>query len=227
MAFIEVNKLTRTFKSEHKKTVALDEVSFTLESSHTLAICGPSGSGKSTLLAMLGGLDRPDSGQVLVDGADVTAMSAAEEAAYRNSVTGFVFQFHHLLRDFDVVENVMMPLIIRGESKNSAMQVASEILERVGLASLQNRRPGELSGGEQQRAAIARALVTKPKLILADEPTGNLDEANGRQVFDLLCQLNRDLKCTLVVVTHHEEFARRMEKVLRLKNGRVVSLGNS
>lgn len=224
MAFIEVEHVTRIFQTEHEPHVALSDVSFSLAAGESLAVCGPSGSGKSTLLGLLGGLDRPDEGRITVAGEIVSQMTSRDEARYRSHVTGFVFQFHHLLRDFDVVENVMMPLLIRGENRRSAREQALAMLARVGLEALSDRRPGELSGGEQQRAAIARALVHAPQLVLADEPTGNLDEVNGVAVFDLLCHLNRDLRCALVVVTHHEGFARRMNSILRLSQGKVESL---
>lgn len=224
MSFIEVDNVTRIFATEHEPHVALKEVSFKLKAGTTLAVCGPSGSGKSTLLGLLGGLDRPSEGTITVAGQEVSHLSAGAEATYRNTITGFVFQFHHLLRDFNILENVMMPLLIRGGARRDAIQRAREILSKVGLADFSDRRPGELSGGEQQRAAIARALVHAPQLVLADEPTGNLDEASGTTVFDLLCHLNRDLRCALVVVTHHEGFARRMDAILRLKSGRVESI---
>jgi lipoprotein-releasing system ATP-binding protein len=153
MSFIEVDNVTRIFATEHEPHVALKEVSFKLEAGTTLAVCGPSGSGKSTLLGLLGGLDRPNEGTVVVAGQEVSHLSAAAEATYRNTVTGFVFQFHHLLRDFDILENVMMPLLIRGEARSEASLRAKAILAKVGLADLVERRPGELSGGEQQRAA--------------------------------------------------------------------------
>jgi lipoprotein-releasing system ATP-binding protein len=223
MAFLEVNNLTRAYTAEGERVTALADVAFGLERGASLAVCGPSGAGKSTLLNLLGGLDKPTSGSVLLDGRDLFKLGDAEEAGFRQKNLGFIFQFHHLLQDFDVLENVMMPLLIQGEDKRRARSAAMGFLEKVGLCGKERRHSRELSGGEQQRVAIARALVHGPKLVLADEPTGNLDHANGEAVFELLCGLNHDLQATLVVVTHNEVLAKKLKHYMHLESGRVLS----
>lgn len=220
---LRVKNLTKFYEQDQQKIFALHEVSFDLPEATSMAICGSSGAGKSTLLNLIGGLDQPSEGQVWIDDRSLFTLNAKEEAAFRNSHLGFVFQFHHLLQDFSILENVMMPLLIRNTAIKVAREKAKSMLAQVGIATLQNRHAKELSGGEQQRAAIARALVTEPKLILADEPTGNLDDANGAVVFDLLCQLNHDLGATLIVVTHSLNFARKLGHIMTLNAGRVES----
>lgn len=219
--FLQVKNLTKAFMHEGKLINALRGVSFKLAKGKSLAICGSSGAGKSTLLSLIGGLDRPTSGEVFIQGKSRQKLTEQQEAEFRNQNLGFVFQFHYLLKDFNILENVMMPLLIQHKSKKHAKDQALEILERMKIADKSSRYPGELSGGEQQRAAIARALVHKPKIILADEPTGNLDEKNGSHVFDLLCRLNKDLGATLLVVTHHPYFAQRLDHILELESGYV------
>lgn len=201
---------------------ALQGVSFGLKKGSSLAICGRSGAGKSTLLNLLGGLDRPTTGSIFVDQKDMTKMKEGEEARFRNENLGFVFQFHHLLHDFSILENVMMPLLIKKMNKNTAQKLAIEVLQQVDIQDKTKRYPQELSGGEQQRVAIARALVHSPKIILADEPTGNLDENNSDVVFELLCRLNHDLKATLIMVTHNNHYAKRLDHKLTLDEGRVA-----
>lgn len=197
----------------------LEDVHLVLHPGETLAIVGASGIGKSTLLHILGTLDRPDSGKLLFSGQDVFSFGNDRLARFRNEAVGFVFQFHHLLPEFTALENTMMPALIKGLDKKAAGIAAGEILERVGLADRLSHRVGKLSGGEQQRVALARALVVKPSLLLADEPTGNLDRKNSRQVHDLLMDLNREMGMTLVVVTHNPELASYMSRKVTIING--------
>jgi len=220
---IEAQKLTKHFIHEGTTIAALEDVNFKMEEGHSLAICGVSGAGKSTLLNLLGGLDQMTGGRVLIHGTDMAEMSESDEARFRRQNLGYIFQFHHLLDDFTILENVMMPLLINRTNKNQAKKQAQDILNRVGISNRGSHYPKELSGGEQQRAAIARAVVHNPKIILADEPTGNLDESNGQNVFELLCGLNRDLGATLIVVTHNQNFAKKLNYILTLDNGRVKS----
>jgi lipoprotein-releasing system ATP-binding protein len=186
---------------------------------------GASGAGKSTLLHCIGTLDLPTSGQLWVAGEDLTRLSSARLAQVRNRSIGFVFQFHHLLPEFDALENVMMPGLIGGRSRSTMRKRAKDLLELVGLSHRETHRPGELSGGEQQRVAVARALTLEPKLVLADEPTGNLDSGTGDAVHDLFFRINREYRTTIIVVTHNPTFAQRMPRVVGMLDGRIVSDG--
>ncbi len=189
-----------------------------------VAIVGASGSGKSTLLHLLGALDVPTAGSVRLDGQAFPDLEPAELAAVRNRKIGFVFQFHHLLREFSALENVMMPLLIAGEPETTARSRAEELLAAVGLAGRMSHRPGALSGGEQQRAAVARALAADPLVVLADEPSGNLDHGNSERLHQLFARLSREFETALVVVTHNRSLAARADRVLSLENGRLVML---
>jgi len=184
-----------------------------------VAIVGASGSGKTTLLQIMGGLDDPSEGEVFVDGQPMHGSNELSKAELRNRYIGFVYQFHHLLPEFTAAENVAMPLLIRRMPKAEALAKAGEILARVGLGERLTHKPGELSGGERQRAAVARALIARPQLVLADEPTGNLDAGNGEHVLKLMLELNHELKTSLVVVTHDQSIASRMDRVLVLESG--------
>ena len=190
-------------------------------SAERLAIIGSSGSGKTTLLQIMGGLDEPTSGAIEINGQSIRNLTEATKSALRNQYIGFIYQFHHLLPEFTAQENVAMPLLIRRENRAIAMQQSAALLERVGLGERLEHKPGELSGGERQRAAVARALITRPKLVLADEPTGNLDAGNGHHVLQLMLELNQELQTSLVVVTHDHSIAAQMDRILVLEEGKL------
>lgn len=220
-AVLECRGVVRRFEEGGSVLEVLKGVDLSVAPAERVAIIGTSGSGKTTLLQIMGGLDDPNSGEVLVDG---QAMHGGDEKAkgdLRNRYIGFVYQFHHLLPEFTADENVAMPLLIRREAKADALAQARELLGRVGLGERLTHKPGELSGGERQRAAVARALITRPQLVLADEPTGNLDAGNGEHVLSLMLELNRELQTSLVIVTHDHSIAERMDRVLVLEDGRL------
>ncbi len=221
---IEVQDLTKVYGEGPARVEVLRGVNFTIAQGERVAIVGPSGSGKSTLLHILGTLDRPTSGEVRHFGENTFTLSDLELSRFRNQKVGFVFQFHHLLPEFNALENVMLPALIAGHPTLEAQRMATKVLEQVGLARRLTHRVGELSGGERQRVAIARALVMRPPLILADEPTGNLDVRTAREVANLLLQINQSYATTLVIVTHNPELASMMERVLGLSDGRVIEL---
>lgn len=222
---IRVNNLKKSFQSNASLRIdILKEITFKLEAGETLAIVGASGIGKSTLLHILGTLDRPDDGRIVFRDLDVFAMNADRLAGFRNRSIGFVFQFHHLLPEFTAIENVMMPALINDHPRTDARRRAHDLLSRVGLDRRLDHRVTQLSGGEQQRVALARAIVQKPPLLLADEPTGNLDKRNGESIHQLLMDLNRELNMTLVVVTHNPELADLMDRRVTIAEGRLVEL---
>ena len=210
------------FEEAGQRLDVLKGVNLRVAWGETLAIIGESGSGKTTLLQILGGLDLPSSGDIRITGQSLASLSDAARGTLRNRALGFVYQFHHLLPEFSALENVAMPLLVRRTPVADAEREARWFLERVGLGSRLTHRPAQLSGGERQRAAVARALVTRPQLVLADEPTGNLDGRNARSVLELMLELNRELGTSLVLVTHSTEIAARMQRVLTLQDGQLL-----
>jgi lipoprotein-releasing system ATP-binding protein len=222
MMVLQAREVAKTYRGGDGGLIRiLDGVNFSVRRGEMVAIVGASGAGKSTLLHILGALDRPDSGEVTLAGESVAGLGEDQLAVLRNRKVGFVFQFHHLLREFSALENVMMPLRIAGWTRERARQRANELLGRVGLAGRVHHRPGELSGGEQQRTAVARALAIDPVVLLADEPSGNLDHANSELLHDLFGGLSRDLEIGMVVVTHNRSLASRADRVLLLEDGRL------
>ncbi|HEV8443091.1 MAG TPA: lipoprotein-releasing ABC transporter ATP-binding protein LolD [Steroidobacteraceae bacterium] len=219
---LEATGVARAFRQGPIDLQVLTDVNFAVRTGERIAIIGASGSGKTTLLQILGGLDRPSAGVVRIAGRDIHALDERQRGELRNRTLGFIYQFHHLLPEFSALENVAMPLLVRREPKRKAEEQARAVLTRVGLAQRLAHRPHELSGGERQRAAVARALVTQPRLVLADEPTGNLDGANAESVFALMLELNREFGTSLIVVTHDVRLAARMDRILEIKQGNLV-----
>jgi putative ABC transport system ATP-binding protein len=220
MSILRSEALTRSYVSGGREITVLRDITFELEAGGFLAVTGPSGSGKSTLLGLLAGLDRPTCGHVVLDGRDLATLTEDERARVRAEAVGFVFQSFHLIPTLTARENIQVPLELRGEDARAR---AEELLARVGLGDRGHHYPAQLSGGEQQRVAVARAFAHRPKILFADEPTGNLDAANGQNVITLLGELNRELRTTLVLVTHDPDLARRSRRVIRLLDGAVVA----
>lgn len=213
----------KNLSKKYATVTVVNDVSLQVDKGEIVSVTGPSGAGKSTLLHLLGGLDKPDTGSVLINGTDMLQLPARKQAKFRNEHIGFVFQFHHLMPEFSAVENVSMPLWIRGTSKKEAAEQAQDMLGIVGLGHRMNNKPSELSGGEQQRVAIARALVTRPSVIMADEPTGNLDTENAHLVHRLFLDLRQKLGQTFIMITHNEALAAMTDRTLMMQDGRIVS----
>ena len=216
---LDCRNVVRRFNEGASTLVVLHGVNLTVQPAERVAIIGTSGSGKTTLLQIMGGLDEPDEGEVFINGEAMHGTNEKVKGDLRNRNVGFVYQFHHLLPEFTAEENVAMPLMIRREPRAVALEQARELLSRVGLGERLHHKPGELSGGERQRAAVARALITRPQLVLADEPTGNLDSGNGGHVLNLMLELNEEFQTSLVIVTHDHSIASRMDRILVLEDG--------
>lgn len=221
LVMLEAVELSKVYKTPAAEIVIFKGLNLTIAKSDLVAIMGPSGAGKSTLLHLLGGLDTPTAGKVLFQGKDVFELSSASLAEFRNFHVGFVFQFHHLLPEFTAIENTAMPLLLRGISRGEALDRAGQLIERVGLRTRSEHRVGELSGGEQQRVAIARALVGDPEILLADEPTGNLDLHTGEEILDFVHQLHNERGLTSVIVTHNEKIATQCQQVWKIEAGHL------
>jgi lipoprotein-releasing system ATP-binding protein len=219
---LSCSHLAKSYTDANSTLHVLRDIDLTIRQGEQVAIMGASGSGKSTLLHLLGGLDTPTGGQIRIDGTPIERLNAVQLGRLRNRALGFIYQFHHLLPEFTALENVAMPLLVRGVSSAQAADEAARILDRVGLSGRLTHKPGELSGGERQRAAVARALVTRPVCVLADEPTGNLDRKNADQVYDLMLELNREFSTSYLVVTHDPQIAERMDRIMVLDDGSIA-----
>lgn len=219
VSVLSCHQLAKSYQQGPQRLVVLEGVELDVKAGEKVAIVGASGSGKSTLLNMLGGLDTPSSGKVVISGNNMADLSAKQRGLLRNSSLGFVYQFHHLLAEFTALENVAMPLMIGGAKKAQAQHIAADLLAKVGLSERLQHKPSELSGGERQRVAIARSLATSPGCVLMDEPTGNLDRDNAERIETLLSDLNRELGISIVLVTHDMAMAEKMDRILMLQNG--------
>ena len=221
---LHCSQLSKSYKQGDIETSVLNQLDLSVEQGELLALVGSSGCGKSTFLHLAGALDKPSAGHVYINDIDIHQLTDKQRAEFRNKHIGFIYQFHHLMMEFSAVENVAMPLMIRGDSAKKSIKLAEEMLDKVGLSHRKQYRPSQLSGGERQRVAIARALVTQPALVLADEPTGNLDSETAEQIYQLLRHLNNDVNTSFVVVTHDLALARRMDRQVKLEKGKLVNI---
>lgn len=222
-SFIELKNLSKSFTKGEREINVLKDVGLGIKRGEMIALLGVSGAGKSTLLHILGGLDQPSAGSVVYDGRDIYNMGEKQLSDFRNKEIGFVFQSHHLLPEFSALENVMMPALIGRMKRNEADRQAHSLLEKVGLSERVSHKPGELSGGEQQRVALARAIMLSPNVLLADEPTGNLDSKTGDEIFSLMVEMNKSLGLTFVMVTHNEKLAAQVDRQIRVQDGRIIT----
>ncbi len=225
--FLRIQGISKSFQSGNEKLHILVDLALDLQRGQMLAVTGASGSGKSTFLHLVGGMDRADAGRILLEGVDVTRLAGKELAEFRNRKIGFIFQFHHLLPEFSALENVMFPLLLRRTPFPQARKEAQDLLDEVGLADRGHHKPGQLSGGEQQRVAVARALVGRPSLLLGDEPTGNLDEHTSEAIYQLLLEVHRTHRLTSIIVTHNPKLAALCEMEKRLQEGKLVEMSDS
>lgn len=221
MSILKATNIEKKYGNDNQGLVVLSELNISANEGEFTGIFGASGSGKSTLLHILGGLDKPDEGEVMVNDKNIYNIPNDELARFRNKDVGFIFQFYHLLPEFNALENVMLPALIAGENKKDAQERAIKSLKAVGMGDRAKHFPNELSGGEQQRVAISRALIMGPKIILADEPTGNLDQENGEKVMDMLLEINSKSDITILMVTHNPDLLKKLNKVLKLENGKL------